>query len=98
MGPMFSALLIAAVLLALLALVFIVARIFQPTTVAFRTAAFFVSGVVAGIGLFVVAYALIFGGGALASTAQIVGYLTALTCCGLLGGALVLWARNVGQD
>lgn len=92
MGPLFSALVIAPVLLALMALAFIVARMFQPTTMAFRVAVFFVSGFVGGVGLVVVVFALLVGGGDLASTGQVVGYLSALAFGGLLGGALVLWA------
>lgn len=89
---MFSALIIAPVLLVLIALVFVIARVFHPTTVAFRVTVFFVSGVVVGVCLFVVLFAVLFGGGTLTSTAQVAGYLSALAFGGLLGGALVLWA------
>lgn len=92
MGPMFSALIIAFALLVLLALAFIFARAFLPTIVAFRAAAIFVAGVVVGISLSVAALAVLFGGGTLSSTAQVVAYLSALGCGGLFVGALGLWA------
>jgi hypothetical protein len=92
MGPLFSALIIVPVLLALLALAFIVARVFHPSTVAFRVAAFFVSGAVIGVGLVVIVFALLYGGGTLVSTAQVIGYLSALALGGLFGGVFVLWA------
>ncbi len=92
MGPLFSALIIAPVFLALWVLAFIVTRLFQPTLVAFRAGALFVAGFVGGTSLAGAALALFLGGGTLVSTGQVIGYLSALAGSGLFGGALVLWA------
>jgi len=92
MAPMFSALVIAPVLLVLLALAFIVARLFQPTSVALRIALLFVVGAVVGVGLSVAIFSYLFGSGTLATTQQVVGFLSALASGSLLGGALALWS------
>lgn len=92
MGPMFSALIIASVLLVLWALAFIVARAFQSIAVAFRISILLVAGVVVGVGFSAVILTLAFGrGSTLTSASQVVGFLSVLACGGLVGGALVLW-------
>ena len=92
MGPMFSALIIVPALLVLLVLAFIVARLFQPTSVALRLGLLFVVGAFVGVGLSVATFSFLFGSGTLATTQQVVGFLSALAGGGLFGGAFALWS------
>lgn len=92
MAPMFSALIIAPALLVLLALVFIVARLFQPTLVALRIGLLFVAGAAVGVGLSGATFSFLFGSGTLATKQLVVGFLSALAGGGIFGGVLALWS------
>lgn len=89
---MFSALIIVPALLVLLALAFIVSRLFQPTSVALRMGLLFVAGAVVGGVLSLATFSFLFGSGTLATTQQVVGFLSMLAGGGIFGGALALWS------
>jgi len=90
MGPLFSILLLAPCVAAAFALVFAIARIFQPASVAIRIAAIFIAGSIAGC----IAVGVCVGflaGDALRETWHVIAFLFALVAGGLVGGATLLF-------
>ena len=89
MAPLFTALVVVPGALLLLALAFVVARFFQPTSVAIRIAVVFVVGAAVG-GVAAVVGLAFFVPATLAATWQVIAYLASLAIGALLGGALLV--------
>lgn len=89
MAPLFSALLVAPGAVVLLALVFAVARFFQPASVAIRIAFIFVVGSAVG-GIATVVGLAFFVGATLSAPWKVIAYLASLAVGALLGGVLLV--------
>ena len=89
MAPLFSALVVVPGAVVLLALVFAVARFFQPASVAIRIAFIFVVGFAVG-GIATVVGLAFFVGATLSATWQVIAYLASLAVGALLGGVLLV--------
>jgi hypothetical protein len=89
MGPLFSILFLAPCLAAAFVLVFAIARVYQPSSVAIRIAAVFIAGSIAGC----IAVGVCVGflaGDALLEKWHVIAFLFALVAGGLSGGAALL--------
>jgi hypothetical protein len=71
--------------------VFLVFRLFLPTSVAVRCAIGFVMGAGAGAGLAGGLLALTMGTGTLQTGAEVLAYLATLAASAVLGGAVLSW-------
>ena len=89
MAPLFSALVFVPGTLVLLALAFVVARFFQPSSVAIRIAFVFVVGSAMG-GLATVVGLAFFVGATLSEPWQVIAYLASLAVGALFGGVLLV--------
>jgi hypothetical protein len=89
MGPLFSAFVLVSGSVVLSAIVFAVARFFQPTSVAIRIALVFVVGSAVGGVASVVGLAS-FVGATLSESWQVIAYLLSLVAGALFGGTLLL--------
>lgn len=89
MAPLLSALVAVPGAVFLLAMAFVVVRVFQPTSISIRVAAIFVTG--AAIGGVVAAVALsLFIPATLVAAWQVIAYLASLAVGALLSGVLVV--------
>lgn len=89
MAPLFSALVFVPGTLVLLALAFVVARFFQPSSVAIRIAFVFVVGSAMG-GLATVVGLAFLVGATLSEPWQVIAYLASLAVGALFGGVLLV--------
>ena len=89
MAPLFSALVFVPGTLVLLALTFVVARFFQPPSVAIRIAFVFVLGSAIG-GLATVVGLAFLVGATLSEPWQVIAYLASLAVGALFGGVLLV--------
>lgn len=89
MAPLFAALVVVPGAVLLLALAFVVARFFQPTSIAIRIAFVFVAGTAIG-GVVTVLGLSFFLPATLVAPWQVIAYLASLAVGAVLGGALLL--------
>ena len=89
MAPLFSALVIVPGAALLLGLPFVVARFFQPASIAIRIAVVFVVGSVIG-GVATLGGLALLGSFTLIEAWQVIAYLVSLGVGALLGGALLV--------
>lgn len=89
MAPLFTALVVVPGAVLLLALAFVIARLFQPTSVAIRIALVFVAGTAIGGAVTVVGLSF-FVPATLVAPWQVIAYLASLAVGAFLGGALSL--------
>ena len=89
MAPLLTALVVVPGAALLLAIAFVVARFFHPTSVAIRIAVVFVAGMAIG-GVVTVVGLLFFVPTTLVVPWQIIAYLASLAVGSLLGGVLLL--------
>lgn len=90
MGPLFSALVVVPGAVLLLAVAFVVVRLFQPTSVAIRVAAVFVAGAVIGSGVTLAALSF-FVSATLVAAWQVIAYLASLAIGAIVGGVLLVF-------
>lgn len=89
MAPLFTALVVVPGAVLLLALAFVVARFFQPASVAIRLAVVFVVGAAIG-GVATVVGLAFFVPATLVASWQVIAYLASLATGALLSGALLV--------
>ena len=89
MAPLLTVLVVLPGAVLLLTLAFVIARIFQPTSVAVRIALVFVTGMAIGGAATVVGLSF-FVPATLVTPWQVIAYLASLAVGALLGGALLL--------
>jgi hypothetical protein len=89
MGPLFTALVVLTGAALVLAIAFVAARFFQPTSVAIRIALVFVAGTAFGGGITVVGLSF-FVSETLVAPWQVIAYFTSLATGAIFGGASML--------